>query len=44
MLLNDDIVDIEKPCGRSSLTFFENELSRLFLYPPIFYIKPSRST
>ena len=43
MLLNDDIVDIEKPDEISSLAFFVNEFSRLFLHQPIFSIKHSRS-
>ena len=32
MLLNDDIVDIEKPDEICSATFVVNELSGLFLY------------
>ena len=31
MLLNDDIVDIEKPDGLSSLTFVVNKFSRFVL-------------
>ena len=42
MLLNEDIVDIEKPDGICSLTFVGNELSGLFLHPSIFSIKHSR--
>ena len=43
MLLNDDIVDLEKPDGLCSLTFVADEFSGLFLYPSIFSIKHSRS-
>ena len=43
MLLNDDIVDIEKPDGICSLTFVVDEFSALFLHPSIFFIKHSRS-
>ena len=43
MLLNDDIVDIEKPDGTFSLTFVVDEFSELFLRPSIFSIKHSRS-
>ena len=42
MLLNQDIVDIEKADGICSLTFVKDEFSRLLLYPPIFSIKHSR--
>ena len=35
MLLNDDIVDIEKLDGMCSLTFAVDELSGLFLHPSI---------
>ena len=34
MVLNEDIVDIEKPDGICSLTSVVNEFSGLFLYPP----------
>ena len=43
MLLNNDIVNIEKPDGIYSLTFVVDEFSGLFLLPSIFYIKHSRS-
>ena len=42
MVLNDDIVDIEKPDGIFSLTFVVNEFLGLFLHPLIFSIKHSR--
>ena len=42
MLLNYDIVDIEKPERIRSPTFVEDELSRLFLHPSIFSITHSR--
>ena len=42
MLLNDDIVDIEKPDGICSPTFDVDEFSGLFLHPSIFSIKHSR--
>ena len=42
-LLNDDIVNIDKPDGTSSLTFHEYEFSGSFLHPSIFSIKYSRS-
>ena len=42
MLLNDDIVDIEKPDGICSLTFVVDKFSALFLHPSIFFIKHSR--
>ena len=38
MLLNDDIVDIEKPDGLCSLTFVVDQLPGLFLHPLIFFI------
>ena len=44
MLLNDDIVDIEKPDGMFSPTFVVNQFSKLFLHPSIFSIKHLRST
>ena len=43
MLLNDDIVDIEKPDGICSLTVVVDEFSGLFLHPSIFSVKHSRS-
>ena len=43
MLLNDDIVDIEKRDGICAPTSVVNELSRLRLNPSIFSIKHSRS-
>ena len=43
MLLNENIVDIEKPDGIYLLTFFVDEFSGLFLHPSIFSIKHSRS-
>ena len=43
MLLNDDIVDIEKPDGMHSPTFFVYEFSGLFLHPSLFSLKDSRS-
>ena len=36
MLLNEDILDIEKPDGMCLLTFVVDEFSGLFLHPPIF--------
>ena len=44
MLLNDDIVDIEKPDGMFSPTFAVNQFSKLFLHSSIFSIKHLRST
>ena len=43
MLLNEDIVDIEKPDGIGLLTFVVDEFWRLFLHPSIFGIIRSRS-
>ena len=43
MLLNYNIVDIEKPDGICSLTFVVNEFPGLFLHPSIFYFIHSRS-
>ena len=43
MLLNDDIVEIEKPDEIYSLTFVVDEFLGLFLHPLIFDIKHSRS-
>ena len=42
-VLNDDIVDIEKPDGICLPTFVVDEFSGLFLHPSIFSIKHSRS-
>ena len=42
MLLNDDIVDIEKPDGICSPNFVVNEFSGLFLHPSTFPSKHSR--
>ena len=44
MLLNDDIVYIEKSYGIGSLTFVVDEFSGLFILPPIFSIIQSRSS
>ena len=35
MLLNDDIVEIEKPDGICLVTFFVDESPELFLHPSI---------
>ena len=43
MLLNEDIIGIEKVDRIYSPTFVAEEFSRLFLHPSIFYIKDSRS-
>ena len=43
MLLNEDLMGIEKPDHISSLTFVIDELSELFLYLSIFSIIHSRS-
>ena len=43
MLLNDDIVDTEKPDVICSPTFVVDEFSGLILHPSIFPIKHSRS-
>ena len=43
MLLNKNIVDIEKPNKICSLTFVVNKFSRLFLHPSIFSIIHRRS-
>ena len=43
MLLNDDIVNNEKPDGIGSFTFAVEEFSGLFLYSSVFSIKHSRS-
>ena len=42
MLLNEDIVDIEKSDEIYSFTFVVDEFSELFLHPPIFSIIHSR--
>ena len=39
MLLNDDIVEIEKSDGICLPTFLLNEFTRLFLHPSVFSIK-----
>ena len=38
-VLNDDIVDIEKPDGICLSNFVVNEFSGLFLHPSMFSIK-----
>ena len=43
MLLNEDIVDIEKPDGICLLEFVVDEFSELFLHPSIFSIIYSKS-
>ena len=43
MLLNNDIVDIEKPNGICLPTFVVDEFSGLFKHPSISFIKHSRS-
>ena len=43
MLLNEDIVGIEKPDEISSLAFVVDEFSGLFLHPSIYSILHSRS-
>ena len=43
MLLNNDIVNIEKPDGIYSPTFVVDEFSGLFLHISVFSIKHSRS-
>ena len=43
MLLNEDIVDIEKPDTICLLNYVVDEFSRLFLNPLVFSIKHSRS-
>ena len=43
MLLNDEIVDIEKPDETCSPTFVVDEFSGLFLHPSIYSIKYSRT-
>ena len=43
LLLNEDIVEVEKLDGIYLLTFVEDEYSGLFLHPSIFSIIQSRS-
>ena len=43
MVLNEDIVDTEKPDGTCLLTFVVDEISGLFLHPSTFFIIHSRS-
>ena len=43
MLLEEDIVDIEKPDGTCWITFDVDVFSGLFLHPSIFFIIHSRS-
>ena len=43
MLLNDDIVDIEKPDGICLPTFIVDEFSGSFLHPSVFSMVHSRS-
>ena len=43
MILNEDIVEIEKPDGICSLTFVVDEFSGLLLHLSIFSIMHSRS-
>ena len=43
VLLNDDIVDIEKADGMCLLTFAVEAFSTIFLDPSIFSIKNSKS-
>ena len=42
MLLNEDIVDIEKLDGICSFIFVGNKFSGLFLHPSVFFITHSR--
>ena len=42
MILNEDVVDIEKPDGIYSLNFDVDEFSELFLHPSIFSIIHSK--
>ena len=44
LLLNEDILDIEKPDGICLVTFVVDEFLGLFLHPSIFAIIHSRST
>ena len=43
VLLNDNIVDIEKPDRNCSPTFFDDEFSGLSLHPSIFSVNHCRS-
>ena len=43
MLLNEDIVDLEKPDAICSLTFVVDEFSGLFFHPSILSIIHTRS-
>ena len=43
MLLNDEIVDIEKPDETCAPTFVVDDFSGLFLHPSIYSIKYSRT-
>ena len=43
MLLNEDIVDTEKPDGICCLNFVVDEFSGLLLHPSIFSVIHSRS-
>ena len=43
MLLNEDVVDIEKPDGICLLTFVVDQFLGLLLHPSIFSITLSRS-
>ena len=43
MLLNEDIVDIEKSDEKSSLIFVLDDFSGLFLHPSVFSMKHSIS-
>ena len=43
LLLNDDIVDIEKPIEMFSSAFVADEFSGLLLHPSIFSIKHLQS-
>ena len=43
MLLDDDIVEIEKPDGICLLNFVVNEFQGFILHPSVFPIKHSRS-
>ena len=43
ILLQDDIVDIEKPDGICLFIFVADKFSGLFLHPSVFFIIHSRS-
>ena len=43
ILLQDDIVDIEKPDGICLFIFAADKFSGLFLHPSVFFIIHSRS-